>query len=254
MPQPKTVARTVNNMAAKTDKANASPTKDFFVSMLTRDISLPDAILDLVDNSLDGVLRSGGGDDYGSYWAKIEFDQERFSIVDNCGGLERSIAIKYAFKMGRDSSDNRDGDVETIGMYGIGMKRAMFKMGRDCRVVTFVGKNDHYQVAMDRKWMEHQTWQKLPLEQVPKKERLKEHGTMVTVGDLRPGIAQTFAEPSFLKELMDGLSEHFTMFIQRGFRITVNGKKIRPARIELLYDYSEVGVKPYYASCSVGET
>jgi len=37
---------------------DASPTKDFFVSMLTRDISLDDAILDLLDNCVDGILRN----------------------------------------------------------------------------------------------------------------------------------------------------------------------------------------------------
>lgn len=39
-----------------TDTAQASPTKQFFVSMLTRDISLADAILDLLDNCLDGAM------------------------------------------------------------------------------------------------------------------------------------------------------------------------------------------------------
>lgn len=42
------------------DKAAAVPTKQFFVSMLTRDISLADAILDLIDNCLDGALRIAG--------------------------------------------------------------------------------------------------------------------------------------------------------------------------------------------------
>lgn len=44
-------------MKQNTDKAQASPTKQFFVSMLTRDISLDDAILDLIDNCLDGAMR-----------------------------------------------------------------------------------------------------------------------------------------------------------------------------------------------------
>ena len=48
-------------MKASSDKAQASPTKQFFVSMLTRDISLADAILDLVDNCLDGALRLAKG-------------------------------------------------------------------------------------------------------------------------------------------------------------------------------------------------
>ena len=38
-------------------KANGAPTKEFFVGMLTRDIELSDAILDLLDNCLDGVVR-----------------------------------------------------------------------------------------------------------------------------------------------------------------------------------------------------
>ena len=36
--------------------ADAMPTKDFFVRMITRDISLEDCILDLIDNCLDGAL------------------------------------------------------------------------------------------------------------------------------------------------------------------------------------------------------
>lgn len=38
-------------------KAQGAPTKEFFVGMLTRDIELSDAILDLLDNCLDGVIR-----------------------------------------------------------------------------------------------------------------------------------------------------------------------------------------------------
>jgi hypothetical protein len=34
-------------------KIDASPTKDFFISMLVKDIELIRAIIDLVDNSLD---------------------------------------------------------------------------------------------------------------------------------------------------------------------------------------------------------
>ena len=36
---------------------DASPVKSFFVEMLTRDIELGDAILDLLDNCVDGILR-----------------------------------------------------------------------------------------------------------------------------------------------------------------------------------------------------
>lgn len=239
----------------KLDEANASPTKDFFVSMLTRDISLVDAILDLVDNSLDGVLRSQGENpEYEGYFAKITFDSDHFSIEDNCGGLARDIAIKYAFKMGRDPRDHRDDEVETIGMYGIGMKRAMFKMGRDCRVITQANKNDHYQVVMGEKWLKSPAWNKLPLEPVPQGSRLPKPGTRIVVGELRPGIVATFSEPSFSNDLRRGLSEHFARFLQRGFDISVNGKRIDPVRIELLHGKGADGIKPYFMHCQVGGT
>ncbi|KJV41509.1 hypothetical protein [Brevundimonas sp. KM4] len=37
------------------DRANANPSKSFFIAMLTRDIDLVDCILDLLDNSVDGI-------------------------------------------------------------------------------------------------------------------------------------------------------------------------------------------------------
>jgi hypothetical protein len=123
------------------DTAIAIPTKQFFVSMLTRDISLADAILDLVDNCLDGALRfaNNGEVDYTKHFVKITLADEFFAIKDNCGGIPRDVAKNYAFKMGREPDDERDSDNETIGMYGVGMKRAIFKMGRGPRYERSVG-------------------------------------------------------------------------------------------------------------------
>jgi hypothetical protein len=78
--------------------------------MLTRDISLADAILDLVDNCLDGALRiaNGGDVDYSQHFVEISLSDEFFSIQDNCGGIPRDVARNYAFKMGREPDDDRD--------------------------------------------------------------------------------------------------------------------------------------------------
>src|SRR4051812_48083027 len=105
--------------AGGNDTAIAMPTKQFFVSMLTRDISLADAILDLVDNCLDGALRlAGDGEvDYSKHHVTLSLTEELFSIEDNCGGIPREVAKNYAFKMGREPDDDRDSENETIGMY-----------------------------------------------------------------------------------------------------------------------------------------
>lgn len=106
-------------------KVNANPTKQFFISMLTRDIPLDRSILDLVDNSVDSanekqILDTGV--------IKISMSEERFIIEDNCGGFSRSDAIKFAFRFGRDPTDNRD-TPHSVGQFGVGMKRTLFKLG-----------------------------------------------------------------------------------------------------------------------------
>lgn len=54
-------ARNTANETPPEDKVLASPTRKFFVEMLTRDIDLMDAIMDLVDNCIDGVHRENKG-------------------------------------------------------------------------------------------------------------------------------------------------------------------------------------------------
>ena len=106
--------------------------------MLTRDIELVDAILDLLDNCVDGILRqrgnSSGETPYKGFKAAIKFDEKSFSISDNCGGIPWSLH-NYAFRMGKERED-RDSDLPTVGVYGIGMKRAIFKIGKHCSILT----------------------------------------------------------------------------------------------------------------------
>ena len=126
-----------------TKTIKAGPTKAFFVRMLTRDIELADSILDLLDNCVDGVVRelkrldqaTDGATPYSGYWAEITATPEAFVIRDNCGGIPEGIAVTSAFMLGRLDGE-RDADIETVGMYGNGMKRAMFKMGRHSIVTS----------------------------------------------------------------------------------------------------------------------
>ena len=229
------------------DRAEASPTKRFFVSMLTRDISLADAILDLLDNCLDGALRlSGGGDvDYAQYFVKIVLAADHFSIKDNCGGIPREVAKNYAFKMGREPDDERDSDSETIGMYGVGMKRAIFKMGRNALVRTRQG-DDMFEVPITSQWLEAKNWDPLPInEPTEAKERLGEPGTTIYVTDLYEGVSRHFANAAFENEVRTAIAEHFTMFIQRGLKVELNGKAVESVRVEVLVSMDEERPAPY---------
>lgn len=229
------------------DHAEASPTKPFFVSMLTRDISLADAILDLVDNCLDGALRLADGKevDYAKHYVRIKLAKDQFSIEDNCGGIPRDVAKNYAFKMGRDDDDERDSETETIGMYGVGMKRAIFKMGREALVRTKYGA-DSFEVPIAAAWLDTKSWDPLPiLEPTTASEKLSEPGTTIYVKELYEGVSRHFANEAFENEVRTALSEHFTMFLQWGLKVELNGKPVEPVRIEVLVTKREDGPAPF---------
>lgn len=230
-----------------TDTAQASPTKQFFVSMLTRDISLADAILDLLDNCLDGAMRLANGNsvDYAKHFVDIEIAEDHFSIADNCGGIPRDVAKNYAFKMGREPDDDRDSDAETIGMYGVGMKRAIFKMGRNALVRTRHGE-DTFEVPITSEWLDAKNWDPLPInEPTEAKERLDEPGTTIYVADLYEGVSRHFANESFENEVRTAIAEHFTMFIQWGLRVKLNGTPVESVRVEVLVSTDEKRPAPY---------
>ena len=236
------------------DTAVATPTKQFFVSMLTRDISLADAILDLVDNCLDGALRlaKDGNVDYACHWVSISLNEEHFAIKDNCGGIPRDVAKNYAFKMGREPDDYRDSETETIGMYGVGMKRAIFKMGREATVKTVFG-DDNFEVPITAAWLDSREWDPLPINDTEKTERLQEPGTAITVWRLHPGVVAHFTNGAFLNELRTAIAEHFTMFLQLGLQISVNDDPIEPIYVQVLVSEDEAGPAPYVFQATIDD-
>ena len=222
--------------------------------MLTRDIELSDAILDLVDNSLDGALRLGADDHgYERYSIDVVVSKEEFRITDNCGGIPRDTAAHYAFRMGRESGDSRDSQHATIGMYGIGMKRALFKMGNQATVDTN-HNGDRFIVRITPEWIASPEWTPIPFETANIDDGEQPIGTTISVQDLASGVASKFGDESFLLDLRKAFSDHFTMFVQRGLQIILNGIPIEPTRVLVLLDPSEGKPKPYFVSLKHGTT
>ncbi len=223
---------------------DASPVKSFFVSMLTRDIKLEEAILDLLDNCVDGVLRSkkrmGRNKPYQGFKAEIEFKKDSFMISDNCGGIPWNLH-DYAFRMGRASKRPAD-PAGTVGVYGIGMKRAIFKMGRDCLISTQNGSNG-YEVEIKPNWITDEgTWQ-IPVKAATKS--MKEDGTTLLIGDLYPGISSRFGEDAkaFKAELERMVATHYAFIIDKGFEVKINGEAVKPRPTSLIFSKRLQGKK-----------
>lgn len=230
-------------MATEIGKAGANPTKTFFVRMITRDITLEDCILDLIDNSVDGAWRSEGSRpvglaqdaDLSKYTIKITATPDGFCIEDNCGGMTLDDAADHAFSFGRKATD--DTDDYSIGVYGIGMKRAVFKLGSKIVVrSTFKPDNeDRFGFAVPinvADWLKDDTppWDFEIIED----ELLPSDGVKISVEDLTSGSALSFGSPAFMQNLRRTISRDYSLHLHRGLQITLNDTPIVGWQIEML--------------------
>lgn len=214
--------------------AIASPTKEFFVKMLTRDIELQDAILDLLDNCVDGILRTDGIDlslerPYNGFHSKIIFSADHFQISDNCGGIPLDTAKKYAFAMGRPSGATQQRTPATVGMYGIGMKRAIFKIGTDALVES--RHDTGFSVEFTPKWMSSDSWDDLPLHELPS-EKLPSHGTSITVFTINEEVKSAFSDKAWIDEFRKLVARHYSIIISKGFAVSVGDGESDPIVID----------------------
>lgn len=223
----------------KYPRINASPVKRFFVEMLTRDILVEDAILDLLDNCVDGILRTHAKDasarPYEKFWARITVSTDRFVIEDNCGGIPWSEHDR-AFRMGRSDSDKQI-SVNSVGVYGIGMKRAIFKIGTDAQIWTQHEK-DNYEVPITANWMKDEDEWSLPVTSMLQ-NMMTEDGTKITIHHLHKGIRDRFASPSFQNELIQKIANHYAVIIKKGFKVEVNGIFVEPKPILIRFTPNE---------------
>ncbi|MFK4005016.1 ATP-binding protein [Qipengyuania sp. NPDC077563] len=227
--------------AGKT-KAVANPTKAFFVRMITRDITLEDCILDLIDNSVDGAWRTAGSKpmgldetiDLSPFSIKIVGTPDCFSIRDNCGGMTLDDAVEHAFSFGRPATDT--GDAYSIGVYGIGMKRAVFKLGRDISVrSTFLDDDDtrlSFKVPIDvDSWLSDDSppWDF----DIVEADDLEENGVEIVVEELTSGSKTSFDSPAFIQNLRRTIARDYSLHLDRGLSIDLNGEQITGWEIEL---------------------
>ncbi len=245
-------------------RADASPTKAFFVRMLTRDISLDDCILDLIDNSIDSAWQNAGvrptaftpGNLLDNYHVDISFDEDEFRIVDNCGGISLDNAARYAFTFGRraekistiergevvpesktssESSDPSSVDY-SVGVYGIGMKRAIFKIGNNISIRSTHSTGDttdSFLVPINvSDWLADSTtpWDFDLIEDLP----LNNPGVEIVISELNEGARLRFSDPAYKESLIrDVLRRDYMIPLMQGLRITVNGDPVEYQPIEL---------------------
>lgn len=227
-----------------------NPTKSFFIEMITRDISIKDSILDLLDNSIDGANKINPIS-YEGLFVDITINKDVFIVKDNCGGFDLETAQKYAFRFGRpDEAPTTEG---SIGRFGVGMKRALFKMGQNFEVESKTD-NDHFQIDVDvKKWKEQKTKIKNEKDELVEVDdwnfsytiitdeiiNLDQNGTYIKVFNLNKEVSSIFEENSFLIELEDDIERLLNFSLEKGIKIILNGKVLKKRGIVLFNSESQ---------------
>ncbi|MDC9818697.1 ATP-binding protein [Pectobacterium polonicum] len=237
------------NIATSNNEADFTPTKRFFVEMLTRDIDLEDAILDLLDNCLDGVARSQKKDpediNYKNYKVDISFDSKKFTIIDNCGGIPLESA-DYAFRMGR-PADAPVENLATVGVYGIGMKRSIFKIGRHCIINTHHHEDEGFSVIINDEWLSSDLNWRIPIQRTV--FPLQDNGTSIEISNIQPAVSAKFKNKAFQVNLINKIIFAYSYIIAKGFEVKVNGQIINPVPVSLRFenslDENSRAIQPY---------
>jgi len=239
------------------NKIAGIPSKELFIDMLVKDLSLKDAIGDLVDNSVDAAnkMASQFKTDLSKFLIHISFDKNHFSISDNAGGIEEDVARKYAFKLGKPK--NYSPGKHTIGQFGIGMKRAFFKLGEHIVVESVALKSAFDLTISVKEWRdrEDETDWDFNFTEAPnlKSHPLKGTRTKIVVTQLKHDAKNQFSEPQFLIDLQNEIAKEHQFAINKGLKIYINsdkslnttnpGKPLQAPKITLI---SDKDFKPCY--------
>lgn len=219
------------------DLVDAEPTKDLFIEMLVKDITLIPAIEDLVDNSVDGAraLRAGvtAKNRYDGLEIRIDADKKHFKISDNCGGIPVDIARNYAFRFGRPKEMPRT--PHSVGQFGVGMKRALFKLGTKFSIES-TAERSWFKLDVDvTAWRQRPEWQFVLTDHRDNEPQAAvKRGTTIVVPDLHDSVAEQFSLENFKTELVKELEEAHQESLDSGLTITLNGIPLRTRPLTLL--------------------
>ena len=213
---------------------DASVSKSFFVDMLIRDIPLEMAIHDLLDNCVDGALRLRGDHSFEGLEVNITCSPTHFEIRDNCGGIDLDVARDYAFRFGRPKYV--EAVPHSVGRFGVGMKRAVFKLG-SFFTVSSTTPSRRFVVDVDvPTWEEDPEWQ-FEFKEIEENRvalPVEDCGTIVRVDHLFSSVAERFTLDYFLSRLHTDIQTRHQSHLERGLVVRLNNRSIVGASVSFL--------------------
>jgi hypothetical protein len=190
---------------------NGTPEKRLFLSIIS-DYDLRTGLCELIDNALDqGVANQTLGELEVSIM--LDADRQLIQVADNAGGV-RDSDLRLLVAPG--ASDQKFGR-ESIGIFGVGGKRAGVALGELVEIRTRHPKGKSVQINIDSDWLASDEWQLAAYAISP----IEKGVTIVDISKLRRSFSAADIE-----NICSHLSETYAWFIDQGCEIRLNGDLI----------------------------
>ena len=126
-------------------KIDIMPSKRIYDALI-QDISEDQAICDLIDNSIDNwkILKKTG-----LLEVNISISESKIEMKDNAGGID----LKTLPLLLRPGGTNRTGGEGIKGIWGVGVKRAIFFLGKKITILTRKKNEDGLKLEVDEDWL-----------------------------------------------------------------------------------------------------
>lgn len=202
----------------QTGMLDGTPEKRLFWSIIS-DYDTASALCELVDNAVDRWWPSSATV---SLRVDLQLDIERQLIVveDNAGGVAEED-LRYLIAPG---GSNNDPDASTIGVFGVGSKRAAIALAENVAIRTRRGSEPTFQIDVTKGWVESPDWD-IPLYRVTD---IRENTTHVEMSALRRPLT---------KALVHDFEEHlglvYSKFLLSGkLELVLNGRTVAPITLD----------------------
>ncbi|CAI1870620.1 Uncharacterised protein [Serratia quinivorans] len=206
----------------------------FLENALTKDVTTLEALFDLVDNSIDAarddLLKKNcerGHDklpiDYRGYGVQIRIDNNSVKVFDNCSGIDRETLSKSALYTNKQSQHEYG-----IGLYGIGLKRSLLKMGTEFSLSVDNG-SEAFKSNFNNKSIGGNIENKMYAYSVKSKGVTK---SLFSVSNIKEEIKEDLHNSRWFDNAVREFSLRYGIYIGKGFRIFLHHVKNKQ-RIEI---------------------
>ncbi|TDD07138.1 ATP-binding protein [Nonomuraea deserti] len=193
-------------------------------------------LAELVDNSFDEFQAAGEIEERPSVsitlpTATATRSTAAIVVKDNGRGMSLE-AVTNAISAGW-TSNSRHG---SLGLFGMGFNISTARLGRHTTIRTSrAGDPSWVEVVLDLPKIAESSQYQAPYRLVPKADPA-EHGTTVTVSDLKSEQFDALKRPNTQNVIREKLGDIYSYLLrERGFLLTINNRKVKP-RLPCVWD------------------